>query len=74
MPALNEITILAARAKAVSDLNYIFDQVGSGSSATLHNDLILIDFDRDQPDSEKLELTLDHAIDYINALVEKYAK
>ena len=65
---IDEAMLLAARAKAVSDLNYIFTQLESGGKATLQGDVILIEID-----GEELALTLDNAIDYINALVEKYA-
>ena len=65
---ISDMAIDAAKVKAVSDLNYIFTQLESGGKATLQGDVILIEID-----GEELALTLDSAIDYINALVEKYA-
>lgn len=66
---LSAVTRLAAQAKAVSDLNYIFGQLQSGGRAVLQAEAILVELDGDE-----LELNLDQAIDYIEALVEKYAK
>ena len=65
---ISDMAIDAAKVKAVSDLNSIFTQLESGGKATLQGDVILIEID-----GEELALTLDSAIDYINALVEKYA-
>lgn len=67
--ALNQIMESAALDKASGDLNYIFEQIGTENHAARVENAVEISC----PGEESVRLGAYEAIDYIAALVERYA-